>query len=404
MITAGPDGNLWFTEFNTGGPGIGRITTDGVITEFTTPTLASHPVGITAGPDGNLWYIAGFPSGSSRIGRVTPSGTFTEFPIQGRTGTYGIATGPDGALWVTDYFIVSQYIWRITTSGAITAFPNGRADTSHGVGIVAGPDGNLWFTLGSDTSPNGIGRITTSGSVTHFPIPIGFWPWYIAAGPDGALWFTELDANRIGRITTAGEITEFRIPTLGSEPWGIVAGLDGNLYFTERAGNKIGRITTSGTITEFPIPTPGSGPEGIALGPDGAIWFTENGKNKIGRLSIGPFTCEPDATTMCLNGGRFRVTAEWRSLTASGAGTAVPLTSDSGYFWFFSASNVEVLVKALDGCGFNSRYWVFAAGLTDVEVTLRVTDTQTGALRTYVNPQGTAFQPIQETSAFATCP
>jgi hypothetical protein len=91
-------------------------------------------------------------------------------------------------------------------------------------------------------------------------------------------------------------------------------------------------------------------------------------------------------------------------LTASGVGSAVPLTSDSGYFWFFDAANIEIVVKTLNGCGVNGRYWVFAAGLTDVEVTLRVTDTQTGALKTYVNPRGIAFQPIQDTSAFATCP
>jgi len=107
---------------------------------------------------------------------------------------------------------------------------------------------------------------------------------------------------------------------------------------------------------------------------------------------------------LCLNGGHFQVTAEWRSLTASGVGTAVSLTSDSGYFWFFDAANVEVLVKALNDCGFNSRYWVFSAGLTDVEVTLRVTDIQTGTLKTYGNPRGTAFQPIQDTSTFETCP
>ena len=45
-----------------------------------------------------------------------------------------------------------------------------------------------------------------------------------------------------------------------------------------------------------------------------------------------------------------------------------------------------------------------AAGLTDVEVTLRVVDTQTGALKTHVNARGIAFQPSQDTSAFATCP
>jgi hypothetical protein len=98
------------------------------------------------------------------------------------------------------------------------------------------------------------------------------------------------------------------------------------------------------------------------------------------------------------------VAADWRTATGSGFATAVSLAADSGYFWFFDASNVELLVKALNGCGVNGRYWVFAAGLTDVEVTLRVTDTQTGASRTYVNPRGTAFQPVQDTSAFATCP
>jgi virginiamycin B lyase len=53
-ITAGPDGNLWFTEY--GGNKIGRITTAGVITEFPIPTDDSEPWGITSGPDGNLWF------------------------------------------------------------------------------------------------------------------------------------------------------------------------------------------------------------------------------------------------------------------------------------------------------------------------------------------------------------
>ncbi len=53
-ITAGPDGNLWFTELN--GNKIGRITPAGAISEFPIPTPGSGPFGITAGPDGNLWF------------------------------------------------------------------------------------------------------------------------------------------------------------------------------------------------------------------------------------------------------------------------------------------------------------------------------------------------------------
>ena len=114
--------------------------------------------------------------------------------------------------------------------------------------------------------------------------------------------------------------------------------------------------------------------------------------------------CVPGATALCLNNGRFRVTASFQSSTGSGAGQAVPLTSDTGYFWFFTGTNVEMVVKVVNGCSFNSRYWTFAGGLTNVGVTLTVIDTQDGTARTYVNPIGTAFLPIQDTAAFSRCP
>jgi hypothetical protein len=116
--------------------------------------------------------------------------------------------------------------------------------------------------------------------------------------------------------------------------------------------------------------------------------------------------CFPDEGTLCLQGGRFRVTASWATSDgATGPGKPVPLTAETGYFWFFSAANVEVLVKAIDACAppFD-RYWVFAAGLTNVFVRLEVTDTVTGAQRVYENPQGRDFMPVLDTGAFATCP
>ncbi len=117
-------------------------------------------------------------------------------------------------------------------------------------------------------------------------------------------------------------------------------------------------------------------------------------------------TCSESSTGMCVNGGRFLVEATWR-LPNGETGTAHPvrLTDDTGYFWFFSSSNVEMFVKVLNACvpGIN-RYWVFSGGLTNVEVRLRVTDTATGQVKQYLNPLGTAFRPIQDTSAFATCP
>ncbi|MDQ2979465.1 MAG: hypothetical protein M3R62_09600, partial [Acidobacteriota bacterium] len=115
-------------------------------------------------------------------------------------------------------------------------------------------------------------------------------------------------------------------------------------------------------------------------------------------------TCTATSTALCLNNGRFRVTANFVSSGGSGAANAITMTSDTGYFWFFSANNVEMVIKVVNGCSFNSRYWTFAGGLTNVNVTMQVTDTLTGVVKTYQNPQGVAFAPIQDTSAFATCP
>jgi len=115
-------------------------------------------------------------------------------------------------------------------------------------------------------------------------------------------------------------------------------------------------------------------------------------------------SCLAGGGTLCLNEGRFKVTATWRTVNASGTAQGVTLTGDTGYLWFFDPANVEVTIKVLNGCGLNNRYWVFAGGLTNVEVTLTVTDTVTGAVKTYGNPQGRNFRPVLDTSAFATCP
>jgi len=120
---------------------------------------------------------------------------------------------------------------------------------------------------------------------------------------------------------------------------------------------------------------------------------------------LNPGDCTPSSTALCLNTGRFKVTATFDA-GSSGSGDAqvVRLTPDTGYLWFFANSNVEAVIKVLNGCSFGGYYWVFAGGLTNVNVVMTVTDTQTGTKKSYTNPPNTTFQPIQDTAAFATCP
>lgn len=114
--------------------------------------------------------------------------------------------------------------------------------------------------------------------------------------------------------------------------------------------------------------------------------------------------CASGPTTLCLGDGRFKVEARWNTGSASGSAQAVSLGHDSGRFWFFDEDNTELTLKVLDACDAFDRYWVFASGLTDVEVLITVTDTETGRARQYFNPRGKAFAPVQDTQAFATCP
>ncbi|MCP4658622.1 MAG: hypothetical protein GY856_24695 [bacterium] len=79
-------------------------------------------------------------------------------------------------------------------------------------------------------------------------------------------------------------------------------------------------------------------------------------------------------------------------------------SDDSGLLWFFDPDNWELLVKVLDGCAVNQRYWVFAAATTNVETTLEVTDSLSGQMKTYHNPLGTSAAAVTDTFAFATCP
>ncbi len=114
--------------------------------------------------------------------------------------------------------------------------------------------------------------------------------------------------------------------------------------------------------------------------------------------------CAPSLTRMCLSENRFSVEVDWRDhIGNTGSGRVVPGGSDdSGLLWFFSSNNWEMLVKVLDACDVNDRFWLLAAATTDVEYTLRVTDTDTGVGREYFNPLGIAAEALVDT--FETCP
>lgn len=115
-----------------------------------------------------------------------------------------------------------------------------------------------------------------------------------------------------------------------------------------------------------------------------------------------------DGRVHSLLNGRFQIWAEWTDFALnSGYGTFVPMGSnDSGLIWFFQPGNWEVLIKVIDACSLNDRYWVFAAATTNVFYRIHVIDTfpNPDVEVTYTNPLGNTSPAITDSDAFATCP
>ena len=337
-ITAGPDGNMWFTE--SGGDRVGRITPTGTITEFTAGiSHESQPETITAGPDGNLWFTE---VEGNRIGRITPGGAVTEFTegISPGSKPWGITAGPDGNLWFTER--AGNRIGRITPAGKVTEFPV----TGGPQGIALGPDGNLWFT---ENTANQIGRITPSGAVMEFSagMTTGATPIGIAAGPDGNVWFMgdHGAVGELGQVTPSGVITESLFPYQTDT---LAPGADGNLWAAEpyevvEKATQI--IPSSRTLTEFPLAPPFGGfSESIAPGPDGNLWFTQTASKTaaIGRVSSGAPAAQvsPPAVSGGAQAGALQRCSAAQWSTWAGQQPSSSLFSFDGFRWLLDGSVV----------------------------------------------------------------
>lgn len=244
---------------------------------FDTPTQAAWPEYITRGPQRALWFSEFF---ADSIGRVTSDGKMTEFPLPTGDDVEGITEGGDGNIWFSEPG--ANKIGRMTPQGVVTSFPI-MGDDPDPRGITLGPDGNVWYTEFYDGY---IGRVTPQGVITRFEIPdYAPYAWAITTGPDGDLWFSESEDDVIGRFDprTQQFKASLQVPTQDATPWGLLLAPDKHVWFTERNGDKIAEVVGK-TIREFKINVPGSYPEALAPGSDGDLWFTMSQAGEVGHI------------------------------------------------------------------------------------------------------------------------
>ena len=112
--------------------------------------------------------------------------------------------------------------------------------------------------------------------------------------------------------------------------------------------------------------------------------------------------------TLCLDRNRFQTEVAWEDdLGRQTPAFTTKITDTVGDFSFLNLVDGfpnELVVNVVDRCAVNSMFWVFVGGVTNIEYDLTMTDTASGESRSYTNPLGELAEPVQDTTAFATCP
>ncbi len=376
------DSEIWATDGTTTGT---RMVLDGfrhpdVDPEFT--QLGSQVYFIIDNPGGDdydyqIWKSGGTGPGTSRL---------TDFP--GLNAVRGLPAGLTA-------FQGSLYFFAHLPDGPRALW---RSDgTPAGTAVVrAFPHQNIpgLFSLDTPELP-----IAVAGSHLVFAIDDGVHgrePWTSDGTASGTVLLRDVFPGANGSAVTS------------------FSAVNGQLYFAANDGGHGTEVwRTDGTPAGTRLVQDVS-PEGASSYPAGftavgnLLFFTADDGltgNELWALPLSGPACQSGPTALCLNHGRFRVEARWRIPgsfdvpSQDGPGQAVPLSADTGYFWFFDPANVEAILKVLDATTLNDHFWVFYGALSNVEYSLTVTDTQTGLARRYFNPQG-QFASVGDTHSF----
>ncbi|RPI22881.1 MAG: hypothetical protein EHM61_21145 [Acidobacteria bacterium] len=328
-------------------------------------------------------------------------------PLPGSFGgdVTGLVFDPSGNLYAAGDF---------TQVDAITVNGIAKWNGSSWSALASGIQGDV-YALASDPAGNLYvgGEISSAGGVSVNSIAKWNGTTWSALGSgidDGDVYALACDSTGKvyagGWISRAGGVNVSGIARWDGTSWsGVAGGVDGGIedlvfdqagalyatgWFSQAGGVPANNIAKwNGTAWS----ALGSGLDGygyaLAVSPTGSVfvggWFSQAGGKSSSSIAEWSQT-SPNA--LPLNSGRFKASVVWRSSGVSGAAQAVSLSSDSGYFWFFGPANLEMLVKILDGRGVNGYFWVFFGALTDVQYDLIITDTETGAVRTYYSAPG----------------
>ncbi|MEM7584394.1 MAG: choice-of-anchor I family protein [Acidobacteriota bacterium] len=452
--------NIGFGAFNVGGPRAAELPADvRIFGPNATVAQDLEPEYIAISPDGSTAYVslqennavAIIDIENARIQAIAALG-FKDHSLPGngldasnRDDAINIANWPVRGMYqpdAIDAFSVGGTNYVISANEGDARDYDGFSEEERMGDLVLDPtafpnaadlqqDENLGRLLSTttlgDTDQDGDYDVLYSYGARSFSIWDGTTGALVYDSGDQFEQITAMQIPEIFNTNDDGESFDARSDDKGPEPEAVVVGQVGDRLLAfiglERVGGIMVYDITDPTAPQFVVYEPSApgdlSPEGMdfvpaAQSPTGnpLVVVSNEVSGTVSTYQVneaigGGGNCVADNQTLCLTNNRFAVTTTWRTSDGgTGSGTPGNLTDDTGTFYFFSETNIEVVVKVLDACdlqGFNS-FWVFAGGLTDVEVTMTLTDTESNEVRTYSNALNSPFEPIRDTAAFMTCP
>jgi DNA-binding beta-propeller fold protein YncE len=318
--------------------------------------------GLALSPTTGKVYVAGFDGANSFLGQVDWN--------TGNETTIGKISG--------------EVIVDLAFDGAGNLY--GLTDNAHGT------DQHALLAINTTTAAASVAKVLNPHGGTGDFEEYGA----LAFNPvDGSLYYADTDSNQKLFIDKLAPGTFAQTAELSSKVSlrpAAMAFAQGSLWissadgwYTANATDLGADVTALGEFSKFPTP-------------DGLYGYQPGG------MFPNALPCTPSPTAACL-GNRFKVEVSYDATPAngSGLGSVVLESAESVKFTFFDPSNIEMILKILDACADGNKWWVFAGGLTNVGVTITVTDTTTNAVKHYSSTKGQLFQTFADTSAFP-CP
>ena len=257
-ITRGAGDVMWFSEHR--GANIGTIAPDGTIREFPIGCNGCHPGPIAVDKDGNAWFAEmnldfdlSRPTvppryGPNVVGRVATNGTVSEFSVPTKDSyANAIFAAADGTIWFTES---NGKIGHMAGDGKILVE---IASTGEHYGWIGQGEDRTLHLISTDAKGASVGFVTLEQTPDGYRKTSKFSPLAgrvvlsdAAMDRAGNIWFTDMLGNRVARSSADGRAAELNLGTgkigIGTVPTAIRAADDGTLWVLEVVTDRLVHI------------------------------------------------------------------------------------------------------------------------------------------------------------------